>query len=68
MSYVPRYDLWTLTPEHELEDPIARDIEDLDDAIEQAQAQANDRDRPIQILLDGSGAYYDAIYPEGGAR
>lgn len=65
---VMSFDLWTLTDWHELDRCIARDIETLDDAVDQAQDQANDRDRPIQILRDGNGSNYDAIYPEVDAH
>lgn len=61
---MPTYDLYTLTPWHELDRRIAEDIETLDEALDEAQAQANDRDRPIQILYDGDGSRFETVYPE----
>lgn len=55
------YQLWTLTPSGEMDRPIARDLDDYEDAAGQAQEQANDRDVAILLMRNDEGV--EVFYP-----
>lgn len=56
------YQLWTLTAIGEMDRCIVRDLDDREDAAEQAQKQADDRDVPILLMRDREGI--EVFYPD----